>query len=54
MQLTPERTKTAPNALGIDWGISPLEVAQWSEDDRLKDLEDWVYDDGFIPSASGF
>jgi len=54
IQLTPESAKMAPNELGIDWGISPLEVAQWGEDDRLKDFEDRVYNEGFIPSASGF
>jgi hypothetical protein len=54
VQLTPESTKMAPNELGIDWGISPLEIAQWGEDNRLKDLEDRVYNDGFIPNAKGF
>jgi hypothetical protein len=46
--------KVAPNELGIDWGISPLEVAQWSADDRLRDLEDRMYDEGFVPNADGF
>lgn len=54
VQLAPTAHKTAPNELGVDWGISPLEVAQWNEDDRLKDIEDWMYDDGFIPNAAGF
>lgn len=54
VQTSPTSHKTAPNELGIDWGISPLEVAQWDEDDRLVNLEDWVYDDGFIPNAAGF
>ena len=46
--------KTAPNELGIDWGISPLEIVVWNEDDRLRDLEDRVYDDGFVPNGQGF
>jgi alpha 1,2-mannosyltransferase len=46
--------KTAPNELGIDWGISPLEIAQWSDDDRLRDLEGRVYDYGFVPNGKGF
>jgi len=54
IQLTSQSPKTAPNELGIDWGISPLEIAQWGEDDRLKNFEDRVYNEGFIPSASGF
>ncbi|KAF8309130.1 hypothetical protein DL93DRAFT_2126696 [Clavulina sp. PMI_390] len=54
VQLTEKSRKTAPNELGVDWGISPLEIAQWSEDDRLMDIEDWMYDDGFIPNAAGF
>lgn len=54
VQLSTETRKTAPNELGIDWGISPMEIAQWKEDDRLKDIENVVYDDGFIPNAAGF
>ena len=48
------KDKVAPNELGIDWGISPLEIAQWDVDPRLKDMEDWMYDEGFIPNADGF
>ena len=54
VQLTAKSPKTAPNELGIDWGISPLEVAQWGDDDRLKEMENRVYNEGFIPNAAGF
>lgn len=54
VQLSKDSRKTAPNELGVDWGISPLEVAQWGEDDRLKDIENVMYDEGFIPNGAGF
>lgn len=31
-----------------------LQVVQWSEDDRLSQLENRVYDLGFMPNGPGF
>ncbi|KAF8577361.1 glycosyltransferase family 71 protein [Ramaria rubella] len=42
------------NQLGIDWGKSPLEIALWADDDRLREFELVVYNLGFQPSGRGF
>ncbi|KIJ26403.1 glycosyltransferase family 71 protein, partial [Sphaerobolus stellatus SS14] len=40
--------------VGIDWSENPLEIAQWSDDPRLRQFEDVMYDLGFQPSGVGF
>ncbi|KAF8517044.1 mannosyltransferase putative-domain-containing protein [Hysterangium stoloniferum] len=43
-----------PMMLGIDWTKSPLEIADWKNDDRLRDFEPVMYKLGFEPSGKGF
>ncbi|EIW68801.1 hypothetical protein TREMEDRAFT_71915 [Tremella mesenterica DSM 1558] len=37
-----------------DWGQSPLEVVQWSNDPHLASFENNIYDFGFKPTGQGF
>ncbi|CDZ97044.1 Alpha-mannosyltransferase [Phaffia rhodozyma] len=49
----PENT-AGDSPLGIVWDENQYEVAQWSDDPLLKDFENTIYDQGFVPSAKGF
>jgi alpha 1,2-mannosyltransferase len=40
--------------LGIRWDHDPLEIVQWVDDERLREFENNVYEQGFIPNGAGF